>query len=165
MTVLQHGCFYSNGNQYSFMRASFYLALHNCFFMNLSICGSSACGSRAQMVRVTILDIQVSLCKPTAMLEDSTTSVKMLFGFYMWIKNQGSIGCLLCWGNNKNKNNKFVEIILSTDIIVDSRYNELHGTREFCLNLWQNLVIYIRVAKTIQYKGNLKLGTAKVTVL
>ena len=40
--VLQHGCFYSNGNQYSFMQASFCIIVLNSFSMNFSICGSSA---------------------------------------------------------------------------------------------------------------------------
>ena len=41
--------------------------------MNFSIRGSSARWSHARMVRVTALDIQVSLRNPTAMLEDSMT--------------------------------------------------------------------------------------------
>ena len=77
--VLQHGCFYSNGNQYSFMQASFYIIVRNGFFMNFSIRGSSAWWSRARMVRVTALDIQVSLHNPTAILEDSMTSLKTLY--------------------------------------------------------------------------------------
>ena len=79
--VLQHGCFYSNGNQYSFMQASFYIIVHNSFSMNFSIRGSSAWWSRARMVRVAALGIQVSLRYPTAMLEDSMTSVKKLYSF------------------------------------------------------------------------------------
>ena len=41
------GCFHSNGNQYSFMHASFYIIVHNGFFMNFSIRGSSAWISRS----------------------------------------------------------------------------------------------------------------------
>ena len=40
--IFQHGGFYSNGNQYSFMQASFYIIVHNGFSMNFSIRGSSA---------------------------------------------------------------------------------------------------------------------------
>ena len=40
--VLQHGHFYGNRNQYSFMQASFYIIVHNSFSMNFSIHGSSA---------------------------------------------------------------------------------------------------------------------------
>ena len=58
------------------MQASFYIILHNGFSMNFSICGSSAWWSR---VRVTALDIQVSLRNPMAILEDSMTSVKTLY--------------------------------------------------------------------------------------
>ena len=47
--------------------------------MNFSIRGSSIWWSRARMVRVTALDIQVSLRNPTTMLEDSMMSVKMLY--------------------------------------------------------------------------------------
>ena len=47
--------------------------------MNFSIRGSSAWWSRTHMLRVTALDIQVSLRNPTAILEDSMTSVKMLY--------------------------------------------------------------------------------------
>ena len=61
------------------MQASFYIIVRNSFSMNFSICGSSAWWSRARMMRVTALDIQVSLHNPTAMLEDSMTSVKMLY--------------------------------------------------------------------------------------
>ena len=50
----------------SFMKASFYIIVHNGFSMNFSIRGSSARWSR---VRMTALDIQVSLRNPTAMLE------------------------------------------------------------------------------------------------
>ena len=38
--VLQHGGFYSNGNQYSFMQASFYIIVRNGFSGNSSIRGS-----------------------------------------------------------------------------------------------------------------------------
>ena len=44
---------------------------------------------------------------------------------------------------------------------VDSHYNELLGTRKSCL-LFITKPCYIRVTKTIQYKGNLKLGTAQI---
>ena len=74
---VHHGCFYSNQNQYSFMQASFYINVRNGFSINFSICGSSAWWSRAWIVCVTALDIQVSMCNPIAMLEDSMTSVKM----------------------------------------------------------------------------------------
>ena len=59
--VVQHGCMiciYSNGNQYSFMKASFYIIVRNGFSMNFSIRGSSARWSCACMAA---LDIQVSL--------------------------------------------------------------------------------------------------------
>ena len=59
--VLQHGHFYSNGNQYSFMQASSYIIVRNGFSMNFSIRGSSAWWSRTRMVRVNALDIQFSL--------------------------------------------------------------------------------------------------------
>ena len=59
--VFQHGGFYSNGNQYSFMQASFYIIGCNGFSMNFSIRSSSAWWSRARMVHVTALDIQVNL--------------------------------------------------------------------------------------------------------
>ena len=65
--VLQHGCFYSNGNQYSFMQASFHIIVRNGLSMNFSIRGSIARWSHARMVRLTALDIQVSLRNPTAM--------------------------------------------------------------------------------------------------
>ena len=56
--VLQHGGFRSNGNQYSFMQASFYIVVRNGFSMNfISIHGSSAWCSR---MRMTALDIQAS---------------------------------------------------------------------------------------------------------
>ena len=78
--VLQHGCFYSNGKQYSSkMKASFYIIVRNCLFINFSIRGSSAWWSRTCMVRMTALDIQVSLRNPMAMLDDSMTLVKMLY--------------------------------------------------------------------------------------
>ena len=57
--VLQHGCFYSNGNKYSFEQVSFYIIMRK--------------------VCMTALDIQVSLRNPTAMLLDSMTSVKTLY--------------------------------------------------------------------------------------
>ena len=63
--ALQHGGFYSNGNQYSFMQASFYIIVRNGFSMNSSIRGSSAWWSHTRMVRMTALDIQVSLRNPT----------------------------------------------------------------------------------------------------
>ena len=61
------------------MQASFYIIVRNGFSMNFSIRGSSAWWSRARMVRVTALDIQVSLRNLMAMLEDSMTSVKTLY--------------------------------------------------------------------------------------
>ena len=63
--VLQHGCFFSNGDQYSFMQTSFYIIVCNGFSMNFSIHGSSTWLSRTRMVRVTALDIQVSMCNLT----------------------------------------------------------------------------------------------------
>ena len=56
-----------------------YIIGHNGFSMNSSIRGSSAWWSRTGMVRVTALDIQVSLRNPTAMLEGSMTSVNTLY--------------------------------------------------------------------------------------
>ena len=56
------------------MQASFYIIVHNGFTMNFSIRGSSAWWSRARMVCMTALDIQVSLRNLTAMLEDSVMS-------------------------------------------------------------------------------------------
>ena len=53
------------------MQASFHIIVHNGFSMNFSIRGSSAWWSRARMVHVAALDIQVSLCNPTALLEGS----------------------------------------------------------------------------------------------
>ena len=61
------------------MQASFYSIVHNGFFMNFSIHGSSAWWSRMRMVHMTAVDIQVSLRNPTAMLEDSMMSVKTLY--------------------------------------------------------------------------------------
>ena len=61
------------------MQASFYIIVRNGFSMNFSIRGSSAWWLRTRMVCVTALDIQVSLHNPTAMLEDSMTSVRMLY--------------------------------------------------------------------------------------
>ena len=40
----------------------------------------------ASKVRMTALDIQVSLRNPTAILEDSMTSVKMLYHSNNWFK-------------------------------------------------------------------------------
>ena len=62
------------------MQASFYIIVHNGFLMIFSIRGSSAWWSRTRKVRVTALDIQVSLRNPTAMLEDNMTSVKCSVG-------------------------------------------------------------------------------------
>ena len=50
------------------------------------------------------------------------------------------------------------------DITVDSRHNKLINWDQ------RNLLVitkpcYIRVTKTIHYRGNLKLGTAKITLL
>ena len=58
---------------------SFYIIVLNGFSMNFSIHGSSPWWSRACMVRVTALDIQVSLRNPMVILEDSMTSVKTLY--------------------------------------------------------------------------------------
>ena len=60
---------------------AFYIIVPNSFSRNFSIRGSSTWWSRARMVRVTALDIQVSLRNPMAMLEDSMTSVKTLYAF------------------------------------------------------------------------------------
>ena len=60
------------------MQSSFYIIVHVGFSMSFSIRGSSP-WSPARMVRVTAMDIQVSLRDPMAMLEDSMTSVKMLY--------------------------------------------------------------------------------------
>ena len=49
------------------MQASFYIIVRNGFSMNVSIHGSSAWWMRARMVRVTALDIQVSLRNLMAM--------------------------------------------------------------------------------------------------
>ena len=62
------------------MQASFYIIVRSGFSMNSSIRGSSAWWSlHAHMVWVTALDIQVSLRNPTAMLEESMTSLKTLY--------------------------------------------------------------------------------------
>ena len=61
------------------MQASFYIILLNGIAMSFSIPGSSTWWSRARMVGVSALDIQVSLRNPTDMLEDSMTSVKTLY--------------------------------------------------------------------------------------
>ena len=58
------------------MQVSFYIIVG--FSMNFSIRGWSA-WARTRIVRVTALDIQISLRNPTAMLEDSMTSVKTLY--------------------------------------------------------------------------------------
>ena len=60
-------------NIHSFMQASFYISVRKGFSMNFCIRCSSAWWSRARMVRVTALDIQVNLREPTAMLEHSMT--------------------------------------------------------------------------------------------
>ena len=67
---------------YSFLQASSYIVVRNGFSINLSIRGSSAWWLRMRMVRVTALDIQVSLRNPMAMLDDSMASVKMLYSGY-----------------------------------------------------------------------------------
>ena len=77
--VLQHGDFYGNGNQYSFMQASFDIIVRNGFSIHFSIRGSRAWRSRMRIECVTSLDIQVSLCNPMAMLEDSMTSENTLY--------------------------------------------------------------------------------------
>ena len=46
------------------MQASLYIIVRNSIFMNFTIRSSSAWWSRACMVCVTALDIQVSLCNP-----------------------------------------------------------------------------------------------------
>ena len=56
-----------------------YSIVRNGFSMNFSIHGSNAWWSCARMVRMTALDIQVSLRNDTAMLEDSMMSVKTLY--------------------------------------------------------------------------------------
>ena len=62
------------------MQASFYIIVSNGFYMNSSIRGSSAWWwLHARMVHMTALDIQVSLRNPTAMLEESMTSLKTLY--------------------------------------------------------------------------------------
>ena len=65
------------------MQACFYIIVRNGF----SICGSSALWLCARMVCVAALDIQVSLCNLTAMLEDSMMSVKTLYSFIEWSKS------------------------------------------------------------------------------
>ena len=65
--------------KYSFMQASFYIIERNDFSMYFSIRDSTTWWSLACMLRVTALDIQVSLRNPTAMLVDSMTSVKTLY--------------------------------------------------------------------------------------
>ena len=65
------------------MQASFYIIVRNGFSMNFSIRSSSVWWSRARMVHVTALDIQVSLRNPTAMLEDSMMSVITLFSIIL----------------------------------------------------------------------------------
>ena len=67
------------------MQESFYIIVHNSISMSFSIRGSSAWWSRARMVRLTALDIQVSLRNPTAMLEDSMTSVKTLYSNFFYL--------------------------------------------------------------------------------
>ena len=61
------------------MQAYFYVIVRNGFSMNFSIRGSRTWWLLARMVHVTALDIQVSLRNPTAVLEDSMTSVKTLY--------------------------------------------------------------------------------------
>ena len=77
--VLQHGCFYTNGNQ--FMQVFFYITVRKFFspWTSPFVVQASTWWSHARMVRVTALDIQVSLCNPTAMLEDSMTSVETFY--------------------------------------------------------------------------------------
>ena len=48
------------------MQASFYIIVPNSIFMNFSIRGSSEWWSLVHMVRMTALDIQVSLRNPMA---------------------------------------------------------------------------------------------------
>ena len=53
------------------------------------------------MVRVAALDIQVSLRNPMASLEDSVTSVKMLYNQHCFLIQYGCISdCLLCTDSN-----------------------------------------------------------------
>ena len=62
---------------------------------------SSAWWSHACMVRVAALDIQVSLRNPMASLEDSVTSVKMLYNQHCFLIQYGCISdCLLCTDSN-----------------------------------------------------------------
>ena len=61
------------------MQAPFYIIVCNGLSMNFSIRGSSVWWSHARMVCATALDIQVSLRNLMAMLEDSMTSLKMLY--------------------------------------------------------------------------------------
>ena len=74
------------------MQASFYKILS----MNLSIRGSSAWWLRACMVRVTALDIQVSLRNLMAILEDSMTSVKTLYSPWLCFSLSIWLIFLLC---------------------------------------------------------------------
>ena len=75
------------------MQASFHIIFRNGFSMNFSIRGSSAWWLCVRMLRITALDIQVSLHNPTAMLEDSMTSVKMLY--WSWNIEFALIGATL----------------------------------------------------------------------
>ena len=61
------------------MQASCYFIVRNGLSMNFFIHGSSAWCLHVLMVRVTALDIQVSLRNPTAMLEDSMMSAKTVY--------------------------------------------------------------------------------------
>ena len=61
------------------MQASFYIIVRNSIFMNFTIRGSSVSWLRARMVRMTALDIQVSLGNPMAFVLPTWLLVKTLY--------------------------------------------------------------------------------------
>ena len=71
---------YSNGNQYSFMQASFYIIVRNGFSMNFSICVVQMHEDHMREWCTWLPWIsRFSLRNPTAMLENSMTSKKTLY--------------------------------------------------------------------------------------
>ena len=66
-------------NIHLWMQAIFYISVHKGFSINFSIRGSSSWWSRARMVRVTALDIQVNLREPTPCWRAAWLSVNALW--------------------------------------------------------------------------------------
>ena len=111
------------------MQASFYIIVRNGFFMNFSIHGSSAWWSRARMVRMTALDNQISLRNPTAMLEDSMTSVKTLYMLEILMKIFG-INFMQIEGVDDDSSRVIIKFTLSNQVATLSQFAVQLVTRE-----------------------------------